>query len=116
MSTKSFIDFFKNDFYSNRLKLTDKDVEVELDRLMFDYEKNKDTFKVTIPERRLDIDPNVNDIAEEIGRLYGYQNLVSTLPKVETKRGVYKGDVAIRKQVSKRMLCSVVLDHQLLIQ
>lgn len=85
------------------LDLTDKDVETELNRLMFDYQKEKDTFTVTIPRRRLDIDPNVNDIAEEIGRLYGYENLVSTLPNVPTRRGVYVGDVAIRKEISKRL-------------
>lgn len=85
------------------LELTDKDVSTELDRLMFDYKIDKDTFTVTIPKRRLDIDPNVNDIAEEIGRLYGYENLVSTLPRVPTRRGVYVGDVAIRKAISKRL-------------
>jgi len=85
------------------LELTDKDVETELDRLMFSYELNKDTFKVTIPRRRLDIDPNVNDIAEEIGRLYGYENLESTLPVVPVRRGVYVGDVGIRKTISKRL-------------
>ena len=85
------------------LELTDKDVETELDRLMFPYELNGDTFKVNIPKRRLDIDPNVNDIAEEIGRLYGYENLTSTLPRVEVRRGVYVGDVGIRKQISRRL-------------
>ena len=85
------------------LELTDKDVETELDRLMFPYELKKDTFKVTIPRRRLDIDPNVNDIAEEIGRLYGYENLESTLPVVPVRRGVYVGDVGIRKTISKRL-------------
>ncbi len=85
------------------LELTDKDVETELDRLMFDYKLDKDTFTVTIPRRRLDIDPNVNDIAEEIGRLYGYENLTSTLPSIPTRRGVYVGDVGIRKQISKRL-------------
>ena len=85
------------------ITLTDKDVETELDRLMFEHTKNKDEFTVTIPNRRLDIDPFVNDIAEEIGRLYGYHNLESTLPKVETKRGIYVGDVKIRKEISKRL-------------
>lgn len=85
------------------LELTDKDVETELDRLMFTYELKKDEFTVTIPRRRLDIDPNVNDIAEEIGRLYGYENLVSTLPSVPTRRGVYVGDVGIRKEITKRL-------------
>lgn len=85
------------------LELTDKDVETELDRLMFNYKLDKDTFTVTIPRRRLDIDPNVNDIAEEIGRLYGYENLSSTLPSIPTRRGVYVGDVGIRKEISRRL-------------
>lgn len=85
------------------ITLTDDDVETELNRLMFPYKLKKDTFTVTIPRRRLDIDPNVNDIAEEIGRLYGYHNLVSTLPVVGTRRGKYVGDVKIRKEISKRL-------------
>ena len=85
------------------IKLTQKDIETELKRLSFPYKLNKDIFEVNIPKRRLDIDPNINDIVEEIGRLYGYDNLVSTLPKVETKRGSYIGDVKLRKQVSKRL-------------
>ena len=83
--------------------LTDKDVKTELKRLDFDFTNSKDLFTVTIPRRRLDIDPNINDIAEEIGRLYGYHNLVSTLPVVPTKRGVYVGDVKIRKLSSRRL-------------
>lgn len=83
--------------------LTDDDVKTELERLDFPYEFKHDEFIVTIPKRRLDIDPNVNDIAEEIGRLYGYHNLVSTLPVVPTRRGVYVGDVKIRKEISKRL-------------
>ena len=85
------------------ITITDEDVETELKRLMFEYKKDKETFIVTIPNRRLDIDPFVNDIAEEIGRLYGYHNLVSTLPKVETRQGKYIGDVKIRKEISKRL-------------
>ena len=85
------------------LELTDKDVETELDRLMFPYKLDNNIFTVTIPRRRLDIDPNVNDITEEIGRLYGYENLVSTLPNVPTRRGRYIGDVGIRKQISRRL-------------
>ncbi len=85
------------------ITLTDEDVKTELNRLDFPFEVKEDLFTVTIPRRRLDIDPNINDIAEEIGRLYGYHNLVSTLPSVPTRRGVYVGDVLIRKQISKRL-------------
>lgn len=80
-----------------------EDMKVELERLDFKYEIKDDMFHVTIPNRRLDIEPNINDIAEEIGRLYGYHNLISTLPKVSIKRGDYIGDVKYRKQVSKRL-------------
>lgn len=85
------------------ITISDKDMEKELNRLGFIYERNNDNFKVTIPNRRLDMDPNVADIAEEIGRLYGYHNLESTLPKVKTRRGVYVGDVLWRKEISKRL-------------
>ena len=85
------------------IKLTNDDVKVELGRLDFPYELKKGKFITTIPLRRLDVDPNVNDIAEEIGRLYGYHNLVSTLPNTEVKKGKYVGDVKYRKMISKRL-------------
>ncbi len=80
-----------------------EDMKIELGRLDFPFTLDNDTFTVTIPNRRLDVDPNVNDIAEEIGRLYGYQNLVSTLPIAPTKKGGYAKDVLLRKNVSKRL-------------
>ena len=85
------------------IEISEEDMKVELNRLDFKYVLENNIFTVTIPNRRLDIESNINDIAEEIGRLYGYHNLVSTLPKVEIKRGEYKGDVALRKLTSKRL-------------
>ena len=83
--------------------LTDDDVKTELNRLDFPFEYKKGNFITTIPNRRLDIDPYVNDIAEEVGRLYGYHNLVSTLPISSNKKGEYVGDVKYRKLISKRL-------------
>ena len=96
---------FKEDDISKLLgiDIKPKDIEHELDRLEFPYEFNNNSFTVTIPSRRLDIDPNVNDIAEEIVRLYGYENLACTLPKVEIKQGKYKGDVKYRKLIASRL-------------
>lgn len=85
------------------ITIDEESMKHQLERLDFPYTIKDHKFKVTIPKRRLDIEPNVNDIAEEIGRLYGYQNLVSTLPKVETKSGEYIGDVKYRKVISKRL-------------
>ncbi len=85
------------------ITISEEDMKLELERLDFPYTVDNHKFNVTIPRRRLDIDPNVNDIAEEIGRLYGYDNLEGTLPKVEMRRGIYKGDVKYRKIISKRL-------------
>ncbi len=95
---------FKSEDVNKLLGITisDSDMGVELSRLGFEYQVKDNEFTVTIPNRRLDIDPNVNDIAEEIGRLYGYHNLVSTLPRVQVRKGEYVGDVKYRKIVSKR--------------
>lgn len=85
------------------IKISKEDMAKELERLMFNYKFNDDKFIVTIPNRRLDIDPFVNDIAEEIGRLYGYENLASSLPKGVYRKGGYIGDVKYKKMVSFRL-------------
>ncbi len=98
------VEFYKEEV--NKLlgiEISEEDMKHELERLDFDYKIIDNKFIVQIPNRRLDIDPNVNDIAEEIGRLYGYHNLVSTLPVLPVKRGVYVGEVGFRKQISKRL-------------
>ena len=85
------------------IEISEADMEKEMDRLGFTYTLKDEVFTVTIPNRRLDIEPNVNDIAEEIVRLYGYHNLTSTLPVVSIKKGEYKGDIKYRKFISKRL-------------
>lgn len=96
---------FKADDINKLLGITisTDDMKIELERLGFTYQLTDNLFTVTIPNRRIDIDPFVNDIAEEIGRLYGYHNLVSTLPKTTIRKGVYVGDVKYRKMISKRL-------------
>lgn len=98
------IEFYKEDV--NQLlgiTIEEEEMKNELERIGFSYQLEKGKFTVTVPKRRLDIEPYVNDIAEEIGRLYGYHNLVSTLPKVPIKKGEYIGDVKYRKEISKRL-------------
>ena len=85
------------------ITISEEDMKHELERLDFEYTLKNGVFNVTIPRRRLDVDPNVNDIAEEIGRLYGYNNLVSSIPVVPIRRGEYIGDIKYRKLVSKRL-------------
>ena len=83
--------------------LTDKDIVTELEKLDFKYEFNNGKFVTTIPRRRLDIEENVNDIAEEIGRLYGYYNLKNTMPELPIKEGKFEHSYGYKKNISKRM-------------
>ena len=85
------------------LDLSNKDIENQLEKLDFKYSLKDGQFETIIPRRRLDIEENVNDIAEEIGRLYGYHNLKNTLPLLPTKHGAYEHSIKIRKDISKRM-------------
>ena len=85
------------------IELTDKDIEEQLDKLDFEYELKDNKFITTIPRRRLDIEENVNDIAEEIGRLYGYHNLKNTMPVLPTREGKFEHSFGFKKNVSKRM-------------
>ena len=85
------------------IKLTDKDIETELKKLDFEYEIKNGKFITTIPRRRLDIEENVNDIAEEIGRLYGYHNLKNTMPVLPTREGKFEHSFGFKKNISKRM-------------
>ena len=85
------------------LELIDEDIETELKKLDFEYEIKSGKFITTIPRRRLDIEENVNDIAEEIGRLYGYHNLKNTMPVLPTKEGKFEHSFGFKKNISKRM-------------
>ncbi|HAX73242.1 MAG TPA: phenylalanine--tRNA ligase subunit beta [Firmicutes bacterium] len=55
-------------------------------RLQFGYELDGSTFNVFVPSRRLDI-TIVEDLIEEAGRIYGYDNIPMTLPRTNSKGG-----------------------------
>ena len=59
-----------------------EDCENSLNKLGFKYTVDGEELTVTIPERRLDVEANKADLIEEIGRLYGYDNIVPVLPSL----------------------------------
>lgn len=56
------------------------------DTLGFAYEVSNEAYHITVPPRRWDIHIEA-DIIEEVARIFGYDNLPSTLPKGETVAG-----------------------------
>ncbi|MGX6992653.1 phenylalanine--tRNA ligase subunit beta [Vagococcus penaei] len=59
--------------------LTAQEVTAIFERLGFEVAENSHHFTVTIPPRRWDITIEA-DLIEEVARIYGYDNLPSTLP------------------------------------
>jgi phenylalanyl-tRNA synthetase beta chain len=62
-----------------------------LERLNFKfvYDKEKSIWQVEIPHLRSDDITREIDIIEEIGRLHGFNNFLTTLPKVKKLHIVY---------------------------
>ncbi len=59
-----------------------------LKRLDFEVEDKNDYLQVTIPTRRIDVNI-VEDLVEEIGRIYGMDNIKGKLPVLQTVPGKY---------------------------
>lgn len=57
-----------------------------LKRLEFEVNKNKDEFIVTVPSWRNDV-RCMEDISEEISRIYGFHNIASTFPRGDMLQG-----------------------------
>ena len=64
-------------------KLTDSDVKDVFTRLGFKVEVKTHKFTVTVPTRRTDVNI-LEDLIEEVSRVYGVDNIESTLPKFES--------------------------------
>ena len=67
-------------------------------RLNFTYDLNGDVFTVHVPSRRLDI-----TIVEEAGRIYGYDNIPTTLPSTDIKGG-YKPIQLMRNKAHQTLM------------
>ncbi len=68
--------------------LTLEDVETVFNKLQFKTEVNNNVFKVTVPTRRTDISIE-EDLIEEVSRVYGVDNINSTLPVFESTPSVH---------------------------
>ncbi|MFK8243743.1 MULTISPECIES: phenylalanine--tRNA ligase subunit beta [unclassified Facklamia] len=68
------------------IRITPAELKAIFDRLGFNSEIAEDRFSVTIPPRRWDITIEA-DVLEEIARIYGYDNIPTSLPTVPSTPG-----------------------------
>lgn len=77
-------------------------------RLGFTYEDKKDYATVSVPSRRLDISIK-EDLIEEVSRIYGVDNIESTLPKIGEASGKYDNT----NRIIRHKMSSLGLDETL---
>ncbi len=68
------------------VKLSKEDILSTFDKLDFPYVCNKDEVTIMVPSRRMDISIK-EDIIEEVGRIYGIDNIVGRCMCLDVKRG-----------------------------
>jgi len=66
------------------LAVSKKEIELILKRYNFKYTENKGVFEIIIPLMRLDL-VGEEDMAEEVGRILGYDKLKPKIPKINFK-------------------------------
>lgn len=60
-------------------------IEDIFNRLQYNYSENEGTYTIVIPSRRMDLEASVQDIAEDVARIYGYENIPTTLAATRDK-------------------------------
>ena len=68
--------------------LDDKTVIDIFEKLGFESEIKENQMTITVPTRRIDIDIK-EDLIEEVGRIYGINNIQGKLPRLDIRRGTY---------------------------
>lgn len=81
------------------------------DALKFSYEFNDDTFTVKVPTYRNDI-TMAADLIEEVARIYGYDNIPSSLPEMSMTTGK-RTDTQAKKHTIKNVLKDLGLHETL---
>ncbi len=83
-----------------------------LKSLGFNPEINDDTLKVVIPSWRATKDINIKeDIAEEIARIYGYDNIEAKMPKVSMQAPFKNTERKLEREIRKIMSSSLAMSE-----
>jgi phenylalanyl-tRNA synthetase beta chain len=65
--------------------LEDSYINDLFNRLAYDFTKKDNTYTIKLPSRRMDLEPSVQDIIENVARMYGYNNIPTTIAATKDK-------------------------------
>ena len=89
--------------------LSDEYVSNVFNRLAYTYEKNGQNYTIYLPSRRMDLEPSFQDICEDVARIYGYENIPTTLAKTRDKGALTYTQKRIR--TLRHTLCDMGLNE-----
>ena len=97
-------------------KLTDKAVEDIFKRLNYSYTKNGLEYNIMIPSRRMDLEESYQDIVEDVARMNGYDNIPTTIAKMNQKGGLTAKQKKLRatRQIWSNMGLNEVVTYSLI--
>ncbi|MCD8795645.1 phenylalanine--tRNA ligase subunit beta [Mammaliicoccus sciuri] len=90
--------------------LSTDEINTIFNRLGFETIVSEDAFKVEVPSRRNDISIKA-DLIEEVARIYGYDQLPSTLPNFDNATAGYLTDNQLKTRKVKEILEGAGLDQ-----
>nr|WP_263313669.1 phenylalanine--tRNA ligase subunit beta [Mammaliicoccus sp. Marseille-Q6498] len=90
--------------------LSTDEINTIFNRLGFETNVTDESFEVTVPSRRNDITIKA-DLIEEIARIYGYDQLPSTLPNFESATAGHLTDNQLKARKVKEILEGAGLDQ-----
>lgn len=80
-----------------------EEVSPIFDRLQFSYKLDGERWAVTVPTRRGDI-TLPEDLVEEVARLYGYDNIPTSLPSGNTTQGQLTKGQVLRRSIRHHLI------------
>lgn len=97
-------------------ELTDEYVEEIFNRLAYPYVKNDLEYTITLPSRRMDLEPSVQDIAEDVARINGYDNIPTTIAKTRDKGALTYSQKRVRliRQILANMGLNEAVSYSLI--
>jgi len=82
------------------IKIEKEKVKEILQPLQFEVSERGEKLKIAIPTFRIDVE-KVNDVIEEIARIYGYENIPESNALIEMKSVAQNKDLEMEKSVKK---------------
>jgi len=78
-------------------------------RLNYEFVLNGETFTITLPSRRMDLEPSFQDICEDVARMYGYDNIPTTIAEMASRGGLTEKQKKIR--IIRQFLSTVAFNE-----